>query len=377
MTVPDWEDLRSRFPALERQTYLNTAGGGPLCPEAWRAAKDYLDGNYQRGDTEWDKWVARVEEVRAKLAGLLGASTFEIAFLGNASQGLNLAAEIFAGDRPVLAIADDFPSVTLPWLVRRRTVRFLESREDGVVPLESVARALEANGGCGVMAASHVQYRTGFRFDLEGLAHICANRAVPLIVDATQSFGVHPIDLRSTPVAALIFSGYKWATAGYGVAPMFVRRDILASRGLPAAGWRSGREPYALENRALDLTSDARGLELGHPPFASVLALGGALEAIERIGIPAIESRVAELAGEVHRGLESRGVPILSPHESEHRSGIVMAGVAEPERIAKELRDRHVFVSARGAGLRISVHYYNNRADIDRFFETYDEIVAA
>lgn len=372
---PDWEALRAGFPALERQAYLNTAGGGPLCPEAWQAVRNYWNSNYQHGDTEWNKWLARVEEVRSKLATTMGASPDEIAFLANASQGLNLAADMFSGEGAVLGVADDFPSVTLPWLVRGRSVRFLESRTDGVVPLDAVAVALESESGCRVMAVSHVQYRTGFRFDLDALARVCAERAVALIVDATQSFGVYPIDLRSTPVSALIFSGYKWATAGYGIAPMFVRRNILQSRGLPSAGWRSGRDPYALVNRTLDLTSDARGLELGHPPFAGVLALGGALEAIERIGIAAIESRVSELVEEFLEGLRARRIPVRSPSEREHRSGIVMAGVVEPERVVRELRDRGVFVSARGAALRVSLHYYNNRADIERFFRTYDDVV--
>jgi selenocysteine lyase/cysteine desulfurase len=375
---PDWEDLRSRFPALGQQAYLNTAGGGPLCEDAWLATKDYWDGNYQHGDTEWNKWVARVEEVRGKLARMLGAEASEIAFLANASQGLNLAAEIFSGDGTVLGVADDFPSVTLPWLVRGRSVRFLESRADGVVPLDEVSRALEREDGGHVtaVAVSHVQYRTGFRFNLDRLARLCVEGRVPLIVDATQSFGVYPFDLGSTPVSALVFSGYKWATAGYGVAPMFVRKDILPSRGLPAAGWRSGRTPEALDNRTLDLTTDARGLELGHPPFAGVLSLGGALDTIARIGLAAIESRVAALVDELHRGLGARNVPILSPLDREHRSGIVMVGIVEPERVARELRDRRVFVSARGGALRVSLHYYNNGADIDRFFDAFDDLVS-
>jgi selenocysteine lyase/cysteine desulfurase len=349
----DWRALRDHFPALEGRVYLNTAGGGPMCREAADAARGYYDELYAQGDIRWNDSLARVETTRAQLARLLITSPQNVAFLGNASQGLNLVADMIDGS--VAALSDDFPSVTLPWLARGRPVQFLGTPE----AIEDV--------DADVLAVSFVQYKTGYRLDLGRVSALCRERNIRLVVDATQGFGVFPIDLEQTPVDALVFSAYKWATAGYGIAPLYVSRALLDERGLPAAGWRSANEPYALESTELDATTDARGLELGHPPFAGVFALGGALTLIDSIGIDAIAARVHELTEALHARLDARGVPIDSPREREHRSGITMVRATDPEATAAALAEKNILVSARGDGLRVSLHYYNTEEEIEAF----------
>ncbi len=356
--MTDWNELRTHFPALEDRVYLNTAGGGPMGREATQAARAYYDEFYREGDTRWSACLERVEETRAQVARILNTSPRDVAFLGNASQGLNLVADMLDGN--VIAFADDFPSVTMPWLQRGRSVRFLDSPEamDDALTTET-----------DILAVSFVQYKTGYRLDLKRTSELCRSRDIRLVIDATQGFGVFPIDLERTPVDALVFSGYKWANAGYGIASLYVSRALLESHGLPAAGWRSAQEPYDLEATKLDLTTDARGLELGHPPFAGVFALGGALDLIESIGLEAIESRVQDLVDALHRRLDAHGMAIDSPRERDRRSGITMVRVSNPAETAAALADKNILVSARGDGLRVSLHCYNNEDDIERFVE--------
>jgi cysteine desulfurase/selenocysteine lyase len=347
----DWNELREHFTALKDRVYLNTAGGGPMSREATDAARAYYDEFEREGDARWDDWLDRVETTRAHLARILNAPATTVAFLGNASLGLNFVADMLDGD--VVTLADEFPSVTLPWLARGRSVRFLDSPEQ----LEDV--------NADVLALSFVQYKTGYRLDLARVGEMCRERDIRLVIDATQGFGVFPIDLERTPVDALVFSGYKWANAGYGIAPLYLSRGLLEERPLPAAGWRSANVPYDLEATTLDLTTEARGLELGHPPFAGVFALGGALTLLENIGVDAIASRVHELTDFLHRGLDKRGISIASPRERERRSSITMVNVSDPEATRSALEAKNILVSARGSGLRVSVHYYNTEDEID------------
>ena len=198
--MTDWDEIRTHFPALQGRVDLNTAGGGPMCREAVERVRQYFDEFYREGDSNWNAWLERVEHTRQELAGFLGVSSDAIAFLANASQGLNLVADLLAGDGRVVALSDDFPSVTLPWLGRGRDVEFVESPDQ----LDDALSTSPA-----VLAVSLVQYKTGFRLDLERVSALCRERGTALVLDATQAFGVIAIDLAHSPVDALVFSGYK------------------------------------------------------------------------------------------------------------------------------------------------------------------------
>lgn len=367
MNPVDWEAIRALFPAVERTTYLNTASGGVMSAYAAEAAKRYYDEAHTQADVLWDDWLDRAEHARAQTARFLNADPDEIAFLPNASLGLNLAAHLFDGDGGVLAMEDEFPSVTLPWLQRRYAVLFLPTDDDGGVSPEAVAEAIEPESRH--LVTSFVQYRTGFRHDLAALGRLCRARGLTFIVDATQGVGAFPLDVRRQQIDVLVFSGYKWATAGYGIAVLYVRKDLLASRALPMVGWRSARTPYALVNDRLDLAAHTTTLELGHPLFPGIFALGGALRLFEEIGSEEIEARIQTLTAYLHQRLATHNVAILSPRDPAHRSGITMLGVEEPQRVVEDLKARGIFVAARGQGLRVSVHFYNNHDDIDRFVE--------
>jgi selenocysteine lyase/cysteine desulfurase len=360
-----WEEIRSLFPVLDKCTYLNTAGGGPLSVQAAEQAKTYYDEMVADGDNKWGEWLERVEQTRRHLASVLNCTPEEIAFVSNASQGLNLLADMLDRSGEVLTMRDDFPSVTLPWLHRGYSVRFVSSESDGTIPFESLDKVIGPNTK--YLVASHVQYRTGFRFNLEELGDFCRTKGLLLALDVTQSFGVVPIDVKRSGIDALVFSGYKWMGAGYGIAPLFVKREIFQSRGLPAVGWRSAKEPFSMINDRLDLTTEARGLEQGHPPFAGIFALRGALQLMEELSLERIEARIHELTDYLHARIDEANIAIRSPRPLEARAGITMVGVTNPGEIAKKLKERNVFVSARGESLRVSLNYYNNRDDIDRF----------
>ncbi len=368
MSQIDWQAIRKLFPAVERYTYLNTASGGVMSAYAAEAARRYYDEAHTQADVLWDEWCDRAEQVRHQTARFLNADPDEIAFLPNASLGLNLAAHLFDDHGGVLTTEDEFPSDTLPWLQHNHPVRFIPTNADGSVSLKTMAEAIDPQSR--YLVTSTVQYRTGFRIDLEALGRLCHSRGLTFIVDATQGIGVFPIDVRRQQIDVLVFSGYKWATAGYGIAVLYIRKEHLAGRALPMAGWRSAREPYVLRNDRLDLAAHTTALELGHPLFPGIFALGGALRLFEEIGRERIEARVQTLTAYLHRRLDEHGVTILSTKNPAHQSGITMLRVEHPKQVVDELKAQDIFVAARGQGIRVSVHCYNNHEDVDRFVET-------
>jgi selenocysteine lyase/cysteine desulfurase len=89
---------------------------------------------------------------------------------------------------------------------------------------------------------------------------------------------------------------------------------------------------------------------------------------ILEIGMEAIEQRVLELAGRTRALLRGLGASLPFDRAPHYDSGIVGARFEgrDASRLARELIARGVHVSARHGNLRVSVHFYNNEADLDR-----------
>ena len=363
----DWSEARKLFPAVAGCVYLNTAGGGPLSELSAAAGRSYYEQSLRDGDVHWDEWLGDVEDARRKLARFLNTQPTGIAFLANASTGLNVAAHMLRDRGRVLAVVDEFPSCTLPFLQLGFDVDFVSAEPDGTLGRGALADA--CTDDTGVLAVSFVQYKSGFRNDLRDLGAFCRERGLAFVVDATQGFAAFPLDAGDSHIDFLSFSGYKWANAGYGIAGLYVSERFVAPESFPLVGWRSSREPYALEYDRLDLAARAAALEQGHPPFAGVFALSAALDLVHQLGIERIGERITELTRYLHGRLDAAGIGLLSTRRQERLSGITLVASADAADAVARLRDRGIIVSARGEGIRVSVHYYNNREDIDRLVE--------
>ena len=302
--------------------------------------------------------------LRGKLASFINGNARSVAFTYSTSHGMNLIAGILNHCGDVLCPADEFPSCTLPWLQQRYRVNFVRSRECGVTDLDDVQQSLTADTR--VLVSSYVQFATGFRQDLSALGRLCREHNLNFVVDGTQGMGVFPIDVIDSGIDFLVFSGYKWAQAGYGVGGLYVASRFLNPTSFPAAGWWSVRDPEAVVNDRLDLKETAAALEVGCPHFAGIFALGAALNLFEEIGKARIEARIHAVTDYLHQRLQAERFNIASPLNREQRSGITIVEMSNAPDVAKHLAERKIIVSARGKGLRVSVHIFNNFDDIDR-----------
>ena len=360
----NWNQIRALFPAAEHYTYLNTAAAPPLSILAAREGKRYYDEMAEHGDIPWESWLCQAEQIREKLATLVNAQARGVAFTYSTSHGMNLIAGMLRHCGDVLCPADEFPSCTLPWLQQRYRVDFVCSRDRGVITLDDIQKSITAETR--MLVTSFVQFATGFRQDLAALGRLCRERNLIFVVDATQGMGVFPIDVVNCGIDFLVFSGYKWAQAGYGVGGLYLAPRFVNPTSFPIAGWWSVRDPEAVVNDRLDLKETAAALEVGCPHFAGIFALGAALRLFEEIGKLRIEERIHELTDYLHHRLERERFNIASPLKREQQSGITIVEMHNAPDIVKRLAEKKIIVSARGKGLRVSVHIFNNFDDIDR-----------
>lgn len=362
--------LRDRFPSLERTTYLNTAGGAPIPDAAHHAAAEYYRESLEDGDVHWNEWIARTDAARETTGRLVGCPAQHVAFVGNASVGLNLVAGLFEGER-VAYPETEFPSCTLPWLRRGFEPAPWRVRDDGGFDADDVRAAAAA---ADVVVISWVQFSTGFRADLASISTACRKEGARLVVDATQAVAAFPLDATALGLDAVVFSGYKWLTSGYGVAGLALPAG-LPSKGSPNAGWRSQRDPFALEAGRLDPGLDGSFAEAGHPPFPAAFAMGASANLWGSEGPSNTAARITSLMRVLHTHVDRLDLELLSSRDEPHLSGIALMKVDEPSAIAAALKDRGIQTSARGRGLRVSVHAYNSTADLDRFARAMGEIL--
>lgn len=358
MPIP-WDEVRKDFPALRTRVYLNSAATGLPAPPVREAVDRFYRELEEGGDVHWDAWMERREQVRARVAALIGAEADEIAFVANTSTGMNLVADLVAGDGPVLSDELEFPAVTLPWIHRGVTVHLVPAVE-GVVRLESFMKPNAPRAA--TIAISHVEFSNGCRQDLEAFGLLKDDRH--LVVSASQSAGAFPIDVRRSRVDGLASAGHKWLGAGYGAGFVYIRGGLLLERPPRAIGWMSVEDPYAFDNRRFTILACNRRTEVGCPAFPAIFALGAAVEYALALGVEEIEARVLALNTYLTAQLDRAGMAVLSP-DGAYRSGETLCAVTDPPRATAFLRERGIEVTTKPEGLRISTHYYNSESDVD------------
>jgi selenocysteine lyase/cysteine desulfurase len=358
-----WEEVRRDFPGLEGKVYLNAAATSPIPRPVREAGEGFYREVEAEGDGPWNAWMARREDVRAKVAAFVGAEADEIAFVPNTSTGINLVVDLLEKDGAVLSDELEFPTVTLPWIHRGMAVHFLPAVE-GVLRIESFAAAQAPRAG--TICISHVQFSNGCRQDLDAFGTLKEGRH--LVVCGSQSVGAFPVNVRRSGIDALVTSGHKWLCAGYGAGFAYISRELLAAHPPRAIGWMSAEEPYEFDNRHCRVRRSNDRHEMGCPSFAPIFALGAAVEYLQGIGIDAIAERVLALNMYLTFRLGRAGFEVLSPG-GDHRSGQTLVRLENPKEACAFLEGWGVRVTEKPEGLRIATHFYNLESEVDTCVE--------
>lgn len=360
--MTDWKKVREEFPVCERYVYLNPAGGSPVSQSAADEGKRFYDEMLEFGDTYWETWLKRTEGVRSTLAKFIGAEREEIGFTTNTSHGMNLAAQFLKDKGTVLTMRDEFPSTTFPWLNQKTTLKFVEPTNFGY-SIDAIKKTLTPD--VKILVSSYVQYSTGFRQDLKKLGIFCKENNLIFVVNTTQALGIFPVDVKKCHIDFLMFTGLKWATAGYGIGGLYMDKKWLDKDNFPFAGWRSAVEPGKMDNMDMDLKNEVSVIESGCPHFPNIFALGGALKMFNKIGAENVEKRVLFLNLLLEEKLTEIGIDLINQKEDINRSGILIAKITNPKEVVAKLFEKNIIVSARGEGVRISTSIFNNEKDIE------------
>ena len=383
-------DVRALFPAVQRHTYLNAAASSPLALPVAAAVEAHLKDTVENGDLSYGRWLELKEKLRGRVARFIGAEAGTIGFVPSTSMGFSVIGSLLKnkGITEVLTLEGEFPSTTLPLLHKGLTLKVVKPRTDGSYPLEDIEAALTPVTGA--IALSAVQYASGYRVDLQQISALCQIRGLKLAINAAQALGQLPINVATLGADFLSAPSHKWLMGGYGLGMFYARKEWHEAGGWPFGGWLSVADkdlfaPFVGAVRFDDETGFlARGtrfkpepaaLEAGCPAWSTFFALDAALAIHEGVGVSTTRAHILKLQAKLRAGLRSRGFVPNSPDDASHLSGICTIGVdADPDAAVRALVKAGVITTARGGGLRVSTHVFNDEEDLEKLFRAIEVV---
>lgn len=362
--------FRDLFPILRKQTYLASCSQGALSTPVREAMGAFLD-SWDREGNPWDEWVAEAERLRVEFATLIGAGADEVAITFSASSALNsVVSGLDLRERPRLLATDcDFPTVGHILLAQARrgaVVDFVPERGGGI-EVEDLAAALDRRTA--LVAATHVAYRTGARLDVPAAARGAHDAGALFALDAYQSLGVQPVDVRAMGVDILVAGAVKYLLGSAGVAFLYVRRELIERLRPLESGWFAQEDPFAFDTWHLRDAASAGRFQSGSPSIPSVYAARAGLALVQAVGVEGTAAHVEGLATRLIESGSAAGYPILTPRDPSRRGPLVVLRSTDAERLASLLRGTGIVCSPRADGLRCSFHRYNLEEDVDRLLE--------
>jgi selenocysteine lyase/cysteine desulfurase len=373
---------RDLFDIPREVCYLNAASWSPLPRATMEAGRKAVERKGQPWKLERVFADEQYARARKAAAALINASPGDVALVSSVSYGVATAAKLLTVPRGarVLVLQDDHSSPQLEWMTRADaggfTVEAARRPADGDWTA-AVLAAIERKGAAPLALASisSVHWSDGGLLDLDRIAASLKARGAALLVDATHSAGVMPLDVRALDPDFLVFPTYKWTLGPYGRAFLYVapRRQNgvpLEQTGYGRRGVMAEREPPYL--RDTTYVDGARRFDMGERDhFVSLEMASIGMEMVARWGAAAIVERLKMLTGRLAEGLGNSGATMLE--ESARAPHILSLGFPKgmPGNLPQKLAAEDVYAAPRLGRLRLSPHVYNDEADVDRFLAAF------
>ncbi|MCW4048775.1 MAG: aminotransferase class V-fold PLP-dependent enzyme [Candidatus Bathyarchaeota archaeon] len=365
----DIQAIRKDFPVLKEWVYLDNAFVGLMPKQVRDGYNSYVDQWY-RFDTTGDRtilqeWLAKARKVRKELAKFVHVSPEELAYTTCTGSGLNIAingTEWGQGENTV------FPEWEHSPLDTHTTRRYgVEPRvwkpRDGIFQLSDLEKLVDDKTR--IVQISEVSYVNGFKADLKAVSEIAHNHGAKVLVDSTQVVGALDVDWKGDNVDYVSFAPYKYLMGPAGLAFLYVKKEHIGELTPDRIGWKN--QIYEGDNPEDDVDLEtAEKFEYGTLHFQGHYAMEKSLEYLYRLGIKNVEKRNLELVSYLFDKLTESGKTIWTP---EPKSNVVSYFQQGAREIATKLKAMKIKVTGReahGDHMRVSVHFYNTEADIDK-----------
>jgi cysteine desulfurase / selenocysteine lyase len=371
----NFENIRKKFPVTDSVIFFDHARVAPLSDRLRKVVTAFVDDATDFGTVHYETWMLELECTRKKFAQLINADMDEVAFIKNTSEGISIVANGFdwqPGDNVVIPDIE-FPANVYPWWnlkqrgVETRMVKSIEGR----VLFDDLAKQVDDRTR--ILSISSVECNSGFRSDLNRIGAFCREKGVLFFVDAIQSLGVLPMDVKKDYIDFLSADGHKWMLSVEGLGGFYISKEVIDRIRPVTMGWGNVVNAANFMNYDFTLKKNAKKFEEGTPNTMSIHAFGAALDLLLEVGIDNIENRVMNLGDCIIAELNRRDIKIYSSTILEERSGNVSFILnKDVDPLYSFMMENKVKLTVRDGLVRLSPHLYNNEDEILKVFDLLD-----
>lgn len=374
----DLKACRERIPVLAESIALANCSHAPRTDQAWLAVESYLD-RWGQAIMDWDAWMEQVEEAKAAFAALIRASADEIAVTPSVTAAAAIVASALGHNRErnrVLVSEAEFPTVGHVWLARERhgaEICWVPMR-DGAVPQEGYAELLDDRTE--LVCACHAFYQNGCKQDVGAIARWAHEQGALVFVDAYQTVGLQPVDVRALDVDFLTSGAHKFLMGIPGIAFLYVRRELIGRLEPVFTGWFGRKNIFAFDPKRLDWAPTASRFEMATPPVVNAYVASAGIGLIRELGCEAILEWTDLLSQRLIDGGRERGLEIYGPTNPKRKTAttaFVCPGNADS--VEARLLERRIHAAARGRVIRLAPHYYNSVEDVETGLDALADIL--
>ncbi len=375
------QQFRAETKGTAERLHFNNAGSSLPPDVVLGTVVNYLteEATYGGYETEY-KYNAELNNTYALIARLINADTNEIAIVENASTAWWLAfngIEFKAGDE-IVTSEMEYVTNLISFIHAQKTygieIKVIPNDEQGNFSIVALEEAISRQTK--LIAITHIASSTGGMMPIIEIGKIARKHGILYLVDACQSAGQVPVDVREIDCDMLSVTGRKYLRAPRGTGFLYVRKAVQDKLKLQ---FMDGFTTQWVSETDYKIRDDARRFELYEKNRALTLGLGKAVEYALNIGIDRIWQRVQHLAN-ILRG-QLRSIEGITVHDfGDEQCGIVTFTVngMDGAEVKAKLAEKQINVSVGLAKstlffmnknqlssvVRASVHYYNTEGEI-------------
>jgi cysteine desulfurase / selenocysteine lyase len=374
---PLQRDLNVEFPVKQSVVYLNNASYTPMSKSGTDAIALALEEYSKNGpsDENYLKLKAGGDLARERLSKLINGTKDELVFTESATQSINLVANGFKLSQNDCVItrggSNEHPSNFLPWkyYVESKQARIIDLRTDDsgfpdLSELDSILKQTKAK----LVVMTHVLYNLGTIMPVTEACRIAHERGALFFLDASQSVGNIPVDLKMIDCDYAAGTAAKWLCGPLGLGFFCCKNSAL--KYLDPLNFGPNACTYSPDG-SFKVLDSAWKLQEGFRNWPYCFGLIAAVDLLTTFGLAWIRDKNLRLANLIAEEISRFGGFRLIGHREER---IVTSIVPietinlKPLEVVQRLSKSNIVVAEREIRekkiLRISPHFYNDEEEI-------------